>query len=252
MPAAPLVVAGLVAATSITGAVVLAIRPDPFGPDAALLFSAGMVIAGIAAIAGILLARGRWAGRLGAGIAAAWIVAGSGHSGWPGVAVIALGGVALAATLGPWLGTWLRRLPTTGGVPPAAVALLLTLVLTPAGLGAASGDAVPAAAWMLSGWSLLAAVLVARVAPGALLIARLAHPAICLVTAVVAGWPERAIALASGVIVAGLAWQRELGRTLAPLPLPADVVHRIPPELAPAAVLEAAGADESGRTREHR
>ncbi len=250
MPAAPLIVAGLVAATSITGAVVLAIRPNPFGADAALLFSGGMVVTGLTATAGILLARARWAGRLGAAIAAAWIAVGAGHPGWAGTVVIAVGGATLAATLGPWLGTWLRRLPTTGGVPPVAVALLVTLLVTPAALGAASGDAVHPAAWALAGWSLVAVLLVGRVAPGALLMTRLVHPVACVVTAVITGGPVGGIALASGAIVAALAWRRDLGRSLAPLLQPAGAVHRIPPELAPAAVLHAAGTDESGRIRE--
>jgi hypothetical protein len=251
MPAAPLVVALLVAATSIVGAAVLAADPHPFGPGAALLFSGGMVIAAVIAVAGILLARGRWAGRLGGALAGGWIAAGAGHPGGSGVLLLTLAGIALAANLGPWLGTWIRRRPTTGGVPPAAVALLVTLVLTPAALGAASGDEpVHPAVWALAVWSLLAALLVARVTPGARVISRWLHPIACLATAIATGGLVAGVATGSGAIVAGLAWRRQLGHALAPVPAAAGAVHRLPPELTPPEVLEAAGVDDSGRLRE--
>jgi hypothetical protein len=248
VPAAPLIVALLVSTVTVTGSVLLAFQPDPFTPGAALLFSGGMVLTTVAAAAGILLARGRWAGRVGAAVGAGWVVVGAAHPAWSGAALAGLGGLAVAAALGPWMTNWLRRLPTAGGVPPVAVGLLLTLLLTPAAAAAATPDEVHPAIWLLSGGALLVALLVARIVPGSRLLIRFGYPAAALVAAWFAGWPVGAVAVASAVIVAVLGWQRGLGFTLT---VPAGMVHRLPPELAPAAVLDAAGADESGRLREN-
>ena len=248
MPAAPLIVALLVSAVTVAGSVMLALQPDPFSPGAALLFSGGMVLTTVAAAAGILLARGRWAGRIGAAIGTAWVVVGAAHPGWSGAALAAVGGLTVAAALGPWLTDWLRRLPTAGGVPALAVALLITLLVTPTALAAATPDEVHPAIWALSAGALLVALLVARVVPGSRLLVRVGYPAASVAAGWFAGWPVGAVAVASGVMVALLAWQRGLGFTLT---VPAGAVHRLPPELAPAAVLEAAGADESGRLREN-
>lgn len=249
VPAAPLVVALLVTAATVTGAVVVALDPAPLAPSSALLFAAGMALATVAAIAGILLARGRWAGRVGTGLALTWIAVGALLESPAGIAVVLVAAAALAATAGPWLGRWLRRLPTTGGVPAAAVVALLTLVLTPPALALADRAQVAAVTWGFAGWSLLLALLVARAVPGSLLLVRWMHPVAAAATAISAGFPVAVVPLVAAAIVASLAWRRDLASALAPMLPESGGVFRLPPELAPPEVLEAAGADATGRRK---
>src|SRR3990170_3019190 len=50
VPAAPLVVALLVTAATVAGAIVLALDPAPFSPSSALLLAAGMALATVPAV----------------------------------------------------------------------------------------------------------------------------------------------------------------------------------------------------------
>jgi hypothetical protein len=250
VPAAPLVIALLVTAATVTGAVALALGPAPWSPSSGLLMAAGMALATVIAVAGILLARGRWAGRLGAVLAVTWIATGGLLDSRFGIAVVLLAAVSLTATSGPWLGRWLRRLPTVGGVPAAAVVVLLTLVLTPAALALAGPEGVAAGTWGFAAWSWLLALLLGRAVPGSLLLMRWVHPIAAAAGAIAVRFPVAAVPVASAVIVVVLAWRRDLALALAPVVPASGGVLRLPPELAPLEVLEAAGADESGRRKE--
>jgi len=143
----------------------------------------------------------------------------------------------------------LRRLPITGGVPAAAVVALLTLVLTPPALALADRAQVAAVTWGFAGWSLLLALLVARAVPGSLLLVRWIHPVAAAATAISAGFPVAVVPLVAAAIVASLAWRRDLASALAPMLPESGGVFRLPPELAPPEVLEAAGADATGRRK---
>lgn len=249
VPAAPLVVALLVTAATLAGAIVVALDAAPFSPSQALLFTAGMAVATVTTVAGILLARGRWAGRVGALLALTWVGTGAVLESAGGIVVVLVAAAALTATAGPWLGRWLRRLPTAGGVPPAAVVVLLTLVLTPPALALADRGEVAPATWGFAGWSVLLALALARAVPASLPLARWIHPVAAAATAIATGLPLAMVPLTAAAIVAALAWRRDLALALAPLVPEAGGVLRIPPELAPSQVLEEAGADESGRLR---
>lgn len=252
VPAAPLVIALLVTAATVTGAVVVALDPAPWSPSSALLLAAGMALATVTAVAGILLARGRWAGRLGALLAITWIATGALLDSPLGIVVVMLAAASLTATTGPWLGRWLRRLPTVGGVPAAAVVVLLTLVVTPAALSLAGPDEVAAAGWGFAAWSWLVALVLARAVPGSLLLVRWLHPVVAAAVAIAVHFPVAVVPIASAVIVVVLAWRRDLALALAPVVPTSGGVLRLPPELAPLEVLEAAGADQSGRRKEPR
>lgn len=249
MPAAPLSIALLLVAATGAGAIGLAVAPDPFAGDAAALITAGLVIAALVAVSGTLLARGRWSRPLVATTAAVWIGVGAAQTSTTGLVTALIAAAALAAVAGPWLGRWLRHLPAADGPPPEAVGALLTLVATPAALGLALGSGVPGVAWGFAAWSILLALAIARMVPGALLATRIAHPLLAITTAVVVPLPAAAVALTTGALVATLAWRRAVTVALVPvLPVPSAAV-RFPPELTPSVILEAAGLDETGHRR---
>ncbi|MEK7253052.1 MAG: hypothetical protein AAB198_07385 [Actinomycetota bacterium] len=247
MPAAPLIVALLIVVTSGVGWVTLALAPEPFAVSAAVLFSGGLAILTIVAVSGTLLARGRWARHLGTTVALAWIGVGAAVDTLWGNAVIAVGAGALAANLGPWLGRWLRRLPSTDGTPPAAVVALLALLLTPPAVAIAGPGGVAPASWAFAAWSVLLALALGRTVPGALTAARLAYPAAAIFASIAVGFPTAIPILVSGAVVAVLCWRRDLAVAIAPILPRSGEALRIPPELAPPEVLEAAGADDTGR-----
>jgi hypothetical protein len=128
--------------------------------------------------------------------------------------------------------------------------MLLTLVLTPAASALVGTDAVGGATWGFAAGSLLLALALARRMPGSLLLLRAVHPAAAAISAALSGLPDAIVPIAAAVIVALLGWRRDLAVALAPLvPHPGGIL-RLPPELAPREVLDAAGADESGRVRD--
>jgi hypothetical protein len=83
--------------------------------------------------------------------------------------------------------------------------------------------------------------------PGSLTGGRLVHPAAAIATAISVGLPAAVPALVSGVLVAAMCWRRDVTVAVAPVVAGPNRVLRLPPELAPPEVLEAAGADQSGR-----
>ena len=247
MPAAPLIVAFLIVVTSGIGWMTLALAPEPFAVSSAVLFSAGLAILTVVAVSGTLLARGRWARHLGTIVALAWIGVGAVVDTPWGNAVIVVGAAALAANLGPWLGRWLRRLPSTDGTPPAAVIALLALLLAPPAIAVAGPGGVATVSWAFAAWSVLLALALARTTPGALTAARLAHPTAAMAASIVVGFPTAIPILLSAAVVSVLCWRRDLAVAIAPIMPRAGQALRIPPELAPPEVLEAAGVDDSGR-----
>lgn len=249
VPAVPLVIALLVAATSLTGIVTLGLAPDPLADSSATLVAAGMAMAALVTLAGLLVARGRWSRHLGTAVSVTWIVIGVVLESAAGYGLIALGAVAVAATTGPWLGGWLRHLARVDGAPPAAVTALLALTLTPAASGLAAPGGVHAAAWAFAAWSVVLAFALARIVPGSLTAARIVHPAAAMATALVVGSPAAIAPLLSGAVVTAMCWRRDVSLAVVPIVAPGGTALRIPPELAPADVLAAAGADAAGRRR---
>ncbi|HEX9645228.1 MAG TPA: hypothetical protein VGC11_14650 [Acidimicrobiia bacterium] len=251
MPPAPLSIAASLAAASLAGALHLAVDDTPFAAESAALVAMGMVVLSVTSIAGVLLSRGRWSRPVAAGVAAGWIaLASSSDPSWLSLATIGLAAAALGGTLGPWLGRWLRHRPSTDGPPPAAVIALLLLLATPAMVAVTSPGGISAAGWALAGWSLALALGLARTVPGALIGLRVIHPLASIGAGITAG---AAAAVALGVLggaaaVAG--WRREVAVALAPALVRRSDAMRIPPELAPPDVLDAAGLDDLGRRRD--
>jgi hypothetical protein len=130
------------------------------------------------------------------------------------------------------------------------VIALLLLLATPAMVAVTSPGGISAAGWALAGWSLALALGLARTVPGALIGLRVIHPLASIGAGITAG---AAAAVALGVLggaaaVAG--WRREVAVALAPALVRRSDAMRIPPELAPPDVLDAAGLDDLGRRRD--
>ncbi|MEX1208854.1 MAG: hypothetical protein WEE36_09705 [Acidimicrobiia bacterium] len=248
---APLIVAAALGIASLAGAIHLAVDETPFAPGAAGLIAVGMMILALTAVAGVLLARSRWSRLAAAGVAAGWIaIAGSSSVSRWSVATIASAGLALAGSLGPWLARWLRHRASADGPPPAAVVALLLLLATPAAVGLVSAGGVALPGWVLAGWSVVLALSLARAMAGSLTAARVVHPVLSVAAGVTAGVAGGVVLGLLGLAVAGLAWRREVAISVAPrLTGGAQSALRIPPELAPPDVLDAAGADSTGRVR---
>lgn len=249
MPAAPLTVTALVATSTLLGALLLSLG-QALAPSSAVVAGLGMVVATVVASAGTLLARGRWAAPLDAAIAVTWIgVAVAAPLDGLSVSLIAVAAVAVTASLGPWLGRWVRHLPRADGPPPAAVVMLLTLVATPAAAALSSPGGIGPGAITFAGWSLLLAVALARITVGSLTAARVLHPAAAVAAAIESGWPGGLVIAAAGALVACLAWRGDVTLAVAPAAPRRGEVFAIPPELVPPEVRESAGLDQSGRPR---
>jgi len=248
VPPAPLVVAVALSAASLAGAIHLALDETPFDAGAAALIAAGLIVLAVVAVSGVLLARGRWSQSVAAIVAFAWISASAaGGASVAGSVAITAGAVALAAALGPWLRRWVRHRPAIQGPPPAAVATLLLLLAVPAAVGATVPDTVGWPAWSIAAWAVGLAFALGRAVPGALSAVRLVHAPASIAAGVASGILTAVVVGGLGIAAAVFAWQREVAIAVSPAPGRSGSPVRIPPELAPPGVLDAAGVDEDGR-----
>jgi hypothetical protein len=218
MSLGPYVVAAAVVLTPAAWAIHLAVAPDPFATDSAAVIAVGLVIYGLIASFGLLLARARWAVRtaiavIAAGLALAVLTS---PSPWYVVA-LALSAASIVGLTGPWLTGWIRRLPGVAGPGPAAMFLALgTPALVPA-VGIAAPSGLDPAHGVLGGGAILLAWGYSRAQLWALWGLRVALPVLVVPSLVASPWPG---AIFLGVTVAALvavAWTR--GALLAVTPL---------------------------------
>lgn len=239
--------AAILFASALAWAGRLLLGPGPFAAGPASLLAADLVVLAAVAVVGVLVAGSRWAHRLGMAVVAAG--AGLGivlpvDAGW--VAALALSAAALA--LAPALRAAVRRLPAADGPPPSAVALPLLLAVVPAITGAAFPTGLTPLAWTAVAGSAVATAWYAKAWPGAVTAVRVLAPAAVASGAIGAGVPAGLVMVATAVGIALLAWSSGVRLAARPLVTAGRAVS-IPPELAPAEVLEAAGLDERGRRR---
>ena len=252
MAPSPLIISLLLGVSAVAGSVGFALDPKPYSEQSALLITIGLVALTLATVSGVLLARGRWSRWMSLVVAALWFMQGIIRSiDLPGVATIVAAVAAASIAAGPWLGRWLRRLPAVDAPPPAAAILLLLLTGTPALIGFAAGGSTPGpAGWILTAWSWLLALGLARAATPALWAGRFGHGPISVAGGLVLGLSTGSTVLIKAAIEVALLWRRDLHLAVSPLlPQRASIVA-IPPELMNPAVLEAAGLDDRGRPLE--
>ncbi|HEX2155247.1 MAG TPA: hypothetical protein VHL52_14880 [Acidimicrobiia bacterium] len=238
--------AGLVAATG-AWTVVMALGFDDHPANATVSMAISLWTATVVSLTGLLVARARWARRYGISVTA-------GHGvvallapvdvGWVVAAV--LSAATAVAIAGPWLDGTVRGRPAASGPPPRAVLIPLALIWVPFGVGAASGDGLPA---LVAGLlALITAYWFIRTLPGALVAVRIVWPLAAVGVAFVLGWAAGAVVALAGVAVAVLAWDDSVRNAVHPLIEKGSRIS-IPPELAPQEILDAADLDERGRPR---
>lgn len=239
--------AGMVLLSGATWAVALVADPDPFDPGAAALLAVSVVIVAATASLGMVLAHGRWARILGLGVLAgeAVLAAVMGLSWWIGPALLAtVAGVFLLA--GPWLDSFLRRLPPADPPARTAVGLALGLLFVPAAVAVSAPGGIGAFQWAAGLTAVLTAWAYSRALSVGLWSARVVVPAL-LVAAAFASPPWGTVGLmAVAGAVLGLAWMPSTSRAANPL-VPSAAGVAVPPELVPSDLLAQAGYDERGR-----
>ena len=241
------VAAGMVLLSGALWGVRLIFQPEPLSDGAGALVAITMIVMAAVAALGLVLARGRWARRLGGAVVVAQLALAVGLEGTV-LGWVALGGTALALILlgGPWLDSFLRRLPPANPPPAAAVTLALGLLAVPGLLGLSAPGGVAWIHWvaalgaMTTGWAFSRALALG------LWSARLLVPGLV----VAAGFrsPPAGLTglLALAVAIAALAWSPAATRAVHPLVPQADGVA-VPPQLVPSDLLARAGYDERGR-----
>ncbi len=250
MPRFPFLAGAAVVAASVAWALRLVAADEPLAASSAVLVAGDALLLAIVATAGLLLARSQWARYLAVGLLAAEtaLAAALPRDGWTWAVLAAVGtaGVLMAA---PAASRWVRRLPAVGGPPPRVVVLLVVLVTLPGVVGLAVPGGPGAAQWALAVGALVLAWGYSRAHASALWGLRLGFPLVALAGAVTAGWPGGVAIGAVAAAVTALAWLRDARLAAFPLAPPRVETYRIPPELAPPEVLDAAGLDRSGRRR---
>lgn len=225
------------------------VRADVWPSGPALLLGVWLVVAATVALVGMVAGSSRWAHRLGIGVSIAGlglaVVLPVGPLWWTGVI---LSGLSTAALAGPLTSGLIRRRVAASGPPLRAVALALTLFITPAVLALAGVDGL-GSGWVWVAGAGLALVVYLRALPGAVLATRGVAPVAAAIGAIGAPLPVAAACLVTGAAVTGLAWTRDARLSVRPLTEPGKPVP-IPPELAPSEVLDAAGIDSRGRRKE--
>ncbi len=250
MPRFPFFAGAAVVAATVGWALRLVAADEPLAGSSAVLVAADALLLAVVATAGFLLARSQWARYVAVGLLAAEtaLAAALPRDGWTWAVLAGVGtaGVLVAA---PPASRWVRRLPAAGGPPRRVVVLLVVLLAMPGAVGLAVPDGPGVAQWALTAAALTLAWGYSKAHASAVWGLRLGFPAVALAGAVTAGWPGGAAIGAVAAAVTALAWLRDARLAALPLAPPRVETYRIPPELAPPEVLDAAGLDRSGRRR---
>ena len=242
----------LVAASPLAAAIVwsiaLLVDPGPYEPASILLIGVGLLGMATVSLVGIVVARGRWALRLGLVAVAATLVLAITRPidvFW----VIGLVATALATTslFLPVVTSNVRKLPSASGPPPRAILTVLVLIGAPFLIGVTSAS--PNWTDVVAGLSApVSAFGYARVIPGGLWSVRIIWPALAVVLGIVDPGPAGAVGAALGVTVAVLAWHPSVKTAYHP-PREMGSTFPIPPELTPPEVLDAAQIEDRGQTK---
>ena len=243
---------GIIAAASVMLAGVawglrLINASSPLADSSGALLAVGLVMVAAVSSLGMGLARGSWARWLGFALLAVEVVLAvvMELDGW---GVITLGATLLSIGLvaGPWLDGFLRRLPPSEPIPPAAMALGIGLVATPGLLAAASPGGIEVMHWVTAVASLATAWAFSRALRIGLWSARIVVPILLAGAALVSTPPGMIAGLAMAVTCAALAWSKPVDRAVTPL-LDRAAGVAVPPELVPPDLLAQAGYDDRGR-----
>jgi hypothetical protein len=250
MQRSPVVIAASLVLTSLAWALVLAFGSGPFSPSSAALLAIDLLMVETLIAVGVVLSRGRWTRRAG------WLLL-AGQAllavfievdGW-WIAAVVCTAISVFLFAGPWLSSWLRKLPSADGPAPRAAGLALGLFALPALVAVTSPGGVTAAGWVLSGFAFVSAWAYSRAWLTALWAIRTALPVLGIIAAAGLSWPG-GLSLGLGIVMlTALAWAPDVLQAAATPPPAATNPIPIPRELIPREVLDAAGVDDQGRPR---
>jgi len=243
----------LLMATSLLAALVwtaaIIVDNDPFQPAASLLIGVGLVAMATVATVGMIVVAGRWARLLGFGAIGVTVVLALVRAVdiiWVlGIAATALSSAAL---LSPAVDSSIRKLASASGPPPRAIIPPLLLLATPALLGLVGDDSTVWALLVVGLSAPCVALLYSRVFPGGLIGIRLLWPVLTLTLSPVLGFPTGLVAALLAIAVGVTAWGSSVKASYHP-PREVGTTFPVPPELAPAEVLDAAEIDDTGKPR---
>jgi len=232
---------------AVTWTVALIVDGGPFDSTSVFLMCVGLLGMATTSVAGIVVAGGRWARRLGLVLVGAtallaivrpidllWII---------GLVTTALAGLSLNMAS---VTNRVRKLPAAAGPPARSVLVPLILLGTPFVLGIANSNSRPWVILVVGLSAPLAAFAYSRVLPGGLLAVRLLWPALAIIAAYPMGAPGGFVSVSLGVLIAALAWDPTVKTAFHP-PREVGSSYPIPPELAPREILDEAGIDDRGR-----
>lgn len=227
----------------------LLIDSTPLDQAPATLVGFGLLTMSTVAMVGIVATGGRWAHRLGLfTIASMLVLAVVRPVDVMWLVSLGLTCAALVTLLAPTVTRSIRKLPSASGPPPRAITPALILLATPVALGFLGNQAEPWALLVVGFTAPNVAWLYSRVLPGGLLAIRLIWPILAVALTPWLGWWAGSAAVLIAGSVAALSWNKSVAASYHP-PLEAGSSYRIPPELAPPEVLEAAELDDKGRRR---
>lgn len=235
--------------TALVWTVALVVRNAPFAPAPAVLIGVGLLATATVATIGMIVVGGRWAHRLGlASLAMTVVLAIMRDVDVAWVLGAAATAISLMGLLSTTVTSTIRKLPSASGPPPPAITPPILLLLTPALLGFMGNEAT---SWALLVVGLSApnvAFLYSRVIPGGLLGIRLIWPVLTLALTPLLGWLAGATAAGLAIAVGVTAWNSSVKASFHP-PREVGTTLRIPTELTPREVLDAAQIDEEGHRR---
>jgi hypothetical protein len=225
------------------------VDPGPLETAPALLVGLGLLVTSTVAMVGMIAVWGRWAhglALLDIGFMAILAIVRPADAVW--FVAEGLTALSLLALLSPVVSSSIRKLPSASGPPPRAVAPAFILVATPAVLGFLGNGSEPWALLIVGLGAPIVAWLYSRVIPGGLLSIRLVWPALAITLAFWMSLPAGSASVFIAVSVVVLSWHKSVKASYHP-PREVGTTYRIPPELAPSDVLDAAEIDDRGRRK---
>lgn len=234
---------------ALAWAVALLVDAQPLETAPALLVGLGLLATSTVAMVGMIAVGGRWAHRLALldiGFMAVLAIIRPADVVW--FVGVGLTAGSLLTLLSPVVTRSIRKLPSASGPPTRAVTPALILVATPTVLGLVGNGSAPWALLIVGLGAPNVAWLYSRVLPGGLLAIRLVWPAVAIALAFWMSVPAAVASVVIAVSVVVLSWHKSVKASYHP-PREVGTTYRIPPELAPTEVLDAAEIDDRGRRK---
>ena len=220
----PLAIGVLAVVSAVIGSAAFAAHPQPFDQPAAVVVLTGIIVVGLTALVGMVLARapwGRWTLLASVIISLALASVPGSTAFW--VALV-LGAFATVGLLGPWLTLWVRHEPAADAPGPVVVALIAVAPGSPLFVGLTALGGLRPAHIVLIIVAVIASWAYGRGIPGGVWGLRIALPIVGVAaTAATLGVGQAALGIAVVVVTIG-SWLPHAKRATAvitpPLPEP--------------------------------